>query len=52
MREPAGPKIGLRFPRLSVCLSVRPYLSRAQYITSCVAVQLQSTTVLTAFGGL
>ena len=30
-REPAGPKIALHFPPLSVCLSVRPHLSRAQY---------------------
>ena len=30
-REPAGPKIALRFPCLFVCLSVHPHLSRAQY---------------------
>ena len=30
-REPAGPKIALCFLRLSVRLSVRPHLSRAQY---------------------
>ena len=29
-----------------VCLSVAPHLSRAQY-TSCITMQLQSTTVLT-----
>ena len=46
----AGPKIALRFPRLSVCLSVRPHLSRAQYVTSYVTVQLQY--IIAAFGGL
>ena len=49
----AGTKIALRFPRLFVCLSVcmfvRPHLSRAQYITSYVTMQLQCTA---AFGGL
>ena len=45
----AGPKIALRFPRLSVCLSVRPHLSRAQYVTSYVTMQLQC---IAAFGGL
>ena len=30
-RELAGPKIALHFPRLSVCLFVRPHLSGAQY---------------------
>ena len=53
-REPAGPKIALRFPRLFVCLyvclCVRTY--HVRNITSCVTMQLQSTTVLTAFGGL
>ena len=47
----AGTKIALRFPRLFVCLFVclfvRPHLSRAQYITSYVTMQLQA-----AFGGL
>ena len=51
---PAGPKIALCFPRLSVCLfvclCVRTYHMRN--ITSSVTMQLQSTTVLTAFGGL
>ena len=41
----AGTKISLRFPRLFV----RPHLSRAQYITSYVTMQLQCTA---AFGGL
>ena len=50
MREPAGPKIALRFLRLFVCLCVHTYHMRN--ITSCVTMQLQSTTVLTAFGGL
>ncbi len=45
----AGTKITLRFPRLFVCLFVRPHLSRAQYITSYVTMQLQCTA---AFGGL
>ena len=45
----AGTKIALRFPRLFVCLFVRPHLSRAQYITSYVTMQLQCTA---AFGGL
>ena len=45
----AGTKIALRFPRLFVCLFVRPHLSRAQYITSYVTMQLQCTAV---FGGL
>ena len=48
-----GTKIALRFPRLFVCLFVclfvRPHLSRAQYITSYVTMQLQCTA---AFGGL
>ena len=52
-RAPAGTKIALRFPRLFVCLFVclfvRPHLSRAQYITSYVTMQLQCTA---AFGGL
>ena len=30
--QPAGPKITLRFPRLLVCIFVRPYLSRAQLL--------------------
>ena len=34
----AGTKIALRFPRLFVCLFVRPHLSRAQYITSYVTM--------------
>ncbi len=34
---------------LFVCLSVRPHLSRAQYITSYVTMQLQC---IAAFGGL
>ena len=51
----AGTKIALRFPRLFVfvclfvCLFVRPHLSRAQYITSYVTMQLQC---IAAFGGL
>ena len=49
----AGTKIALRFPRLFVCLFVclfvRPHLSRAQYITSYVTMQLQCVAV---FGGL
>ena len=45
----AGTKIALRFPHLFVCLFVRPHLSRAQYITSYVTMQLQCTA---AFGGL
>ncbi len=36
----AGPKIAC-FPRLFVCLFVRPHLSRAQYITSYITMQLQ-----------
>ena len=54
VRKPAGPKIALCFPRLfvclSVCLCVRTY--HVRNVVSCVTVQLQSTTVLTAFGGL
>ena len=34
---------------LFVCLSVRPHLSRAQYITSYVTMQLKC---MAAFGGL
>ena len=45
----AGTKIALRFPRLFVCLSVRPHLPRAQYITSYVTMQLPC---IAAFGGL
>ena len=49
----AGTKIDLRFPRLFVCLFVclfvRPYLSRAQNITSYITMQLQC---IAAFGGL
>ena len=45
----AGTKIALRFLHLFVCLFVRPHLSRAQYITSYVTMQLQCTA---AFGGL
>ena len=49
----AGTKIALRFalrfPCLFVCLFVRPHLSRAQYITSYVTMQLQC---IAAFGGL
>ena len=45
----AGPKIALRFPRLSACLFVHPHLSRAQYVTSYVTMQLQ---YIAAFGGL
>ncbi len=49
----AGTKIALRFPHLFVCLYVclfvRLHLSRAQYITSYVTMQLQC---ITAFGGL
>ena len=45
----AGTKIALRFSRLFVCLFVRPHLSRAQYITSNVTMQLQC---IAAFGGL
>ena len=51
----AGTKIALRFPRLFVCLFVclsvivRPHLSRAQYITSYVTMQLQC---IAAFEGL
>ena len=45
----AGTKIALRFPHVFVCLFVRPHLSRAQYITSYVTMQLQCTA---AFGGL
>ena len=41
----AGTKIALRFPRLFVCLFVRPHLSRAQYITSYVTMQLQYSSV-------
>ena len=37
------------FVCLFVRLFVRPHLSRAQYITSCVTMQLQCTV---AFGGL
>ena len=37
------------FVRLSVCLFVRPHLSRAQNITSYVTMQLQC---IAAFGGL
>ena len=37
------------FVCLSVCLFVRPHLSRAQYVTSYVAMQLQC---IAAFGGL
>ena len=49
-REPAGPKIALRFSRLSVCLFVcASVLIMCANITSCVTMQLQSTT---AFGGL
>ena len=46
----ANGKNALRFPRLFVCLSVavRPHLSRAQYNTPYVTMQLQ----LAAFGGL
>ena len=39
----AGTKIALRFPRLFVCLFVRPHLSRAQYITSYVTMQCIAT---------
>ena len=45
----AGLKIALRFPRLFVCLFVRPHLSRVQYITSYVTMQLPC---IAAFGGL
>ena len=45
----AGTKIALRFPRLFVCLFVRPHISRAQYIASYVTMQLQCLAV---FGGL
>ncbi len=45
----AGTKIDLRFPRLFVCLFVRPHLSRAQNITSYVTMQLQC---IAAFGSL
>ena len=45
----AGTKIASRFPRLFVCLCVRPHLSRAQYITSYVTMQLQC---IAASGGL
>ena len=49
----AGTKIALRFPRLFVCLFVCmfvcPHLSRAQYITSYVTMQLQC---IATFGGL
>ena len=45
----AGTKIALRFPRLFVCLFVRPHLSHAQYITPYITMQLQCTA---AFGGL
>ena len=49
----AGTKIAIRFPRLFVCLFVclfvRPHLSRVQYITPHVIVQLQC---IAAFGGL
>ena len=47
--QKAGTKIALRLPRLFVCLSVRPHLSCAQYITSYVTMQLQCVA---AFGGL
>ena len=43
---PAGARLLYVF---RVCLFVRPHLSRAQYITSYVTMQLQCTT---AFGGL
>ena len=39
----AGPKITLRFPRLYLCIFVRPHLSRAQelrYIDCCHATLL------------
>ena len=42
--EPAGPKITLH------CLCVRTY--HVRNTKSCVTMPLQSTTVLTAFGGL
>ena len=46
----AGTKIALRFPRLFVCLFVclfvRPHLSRVQYITSYVTMQLQCIAAL------
>ena len=42
----AGTKIALHFPRLSVSLFVRPHLSRAQYITSYVTMQLQCIAAL------
>ena len=45
----ANPKIALRFPCLCVCLFVHPHLSRAQYITSYVTMQLQC---IATFGGL
>ena len=46
----AGPKIALRFPRLSVCLFVCPHLSRAQYITSYVT--MPQNGVISLFTGL
>ena len=36
---------------MSVCLSVRPHLSHAQYVTSYVTMQLQYTSIA-AFGSL
>ena len=45
----AGPRIALRFPRRFVCLFVCPHISRVQYITSYVTMQLQC---IAAFGGL
>ena len=47
----AGPNVALRVPRqLSVCLFVRPHLSRAQYITSYVTMQLGNCSIIAAFG--
>ena len=44
----AGTKIAFRFPRLSVEMG-RPHLSRAQYITPYITMQLPC---IAAFGGL
>ena len=43
----AGTKIALRFLRLSVCLSVRPHLSRAQY--NYYVIRYYATAVYSSF---
>ena len=48
--QTAGPKIALCFLHLFVSLFVHPLLSRVQYVTSYVAMQLQY--YIAAFGGL